>query len=124
MCSSDLKADIDGHARVVAELRTMLNLAPKSAWRPPIVATVASRQEGIEELWQAIQGHRKHLESTGRAKELAEKRLRDEAAEIAAELARERARRALDEDPQLAERLLRDGTPYRTAEEILNRTDN
>ena len=118
------KADIDGHSRVVAELRTMLNLAPKAAWRPPIVATVASRQEGVEELWEAVLAHRKHLESTGRAKELAERRLRDEAAEVAAELARERTRRALDEDPKLAERLLNDGTPYRTAEEILGRPDN
>lgn len=118
------KADLDGYARVVAELRTMLNMAPKSPWRPPIVATVASRQEGVDQLWEAVLEHRKHLESTGRAKELAERRLRDEAAEVAAELARQRARRVLDEDPHLAERLLRDGTPYRTAEEILNRTDN
>jgi LAO/AO transport system kinase len=115
------KADIEGHARVVAELRTMLNLAPKGDWRPPIVTTVASRQEGIGQLWDAVLAHRKHLESSGRAKELAERRLRDEAAEVAAELARERARRALDEDSALAERLLKDGTPYRTAEEILNR---
>jgi GTPase len=115
------KADIEGHARVVAELRTMLNLAPKGDWRPPIVTTVASRQEGIRQLWDAVLAHRKHLESSGRARELAERRLRDEAAEVAAELARNRARRALDEDPALAERLLRDGTPYRTAEEILSR---
>lgn len=118
------KADFEGYARVVAELRTMLNLAPKQPWKPPIIPTVATRGEGIEEVWQAILAHRKHLESSGRAKELAERRLRDEAAEIAAELARARARKALDEDPALAERLLRDGTPYRTAEEILNRTDN
>lgn len=118
------KADIDGYARVVAELRTMLNLAPKKPWRPPIIPTVASRGEGVEQLWQAILSHRRHLESSGLAQELAERRLRDEAAEIAAELARARARRALDEDPELAERLLKDGTPYRTAEEILNRTDN
>jgi len=50
-----------------------------------------------------------------------ERRLRDETAEVAAELARERARRALEDDPALAERLLNDGTPYRTAEEILDR---
>jgi LAO/AO transport system kinase len=118
------KADIEGYARVVAELRTMLNMGPKGAWKPPIIATVATRQEGIEQLWEAVLAHRRHLESSGRAKELAEKRLRDETAEVAAELARQRARRALDEDPQLAERLIRDGTPYRTAEEILSRTDN
>ena len=56
--------------------------------------------------------------------ELVAKRLRDETAEVAAELARDRTRRALEEDAGLAERLLRDGTPYRTAEEILDRTDN
>jgi LAO/AO transport system kinase len=118
------KADIEGYARVVAELRTMLNMGPKGAWKPPIIPTVATKQEGIEQLWEAVLGHRRHLESSGQAKELAEKRLRDETAEVAAELARLRARRALDEDPQLAERLIRDGTPYRTAEEILSRTDN
>ena len=119
------KADIDGYARVVAELRTMMNMAPKTApeinWRPPIIPTVATRQEGIDKLWEAVLQHRRHLESSGRAKELAERRLRDETAEVAAELARDRTRRALEEDPRLAERLLSDGTPYRTAEEILDR---
>jgi len=118
------KADIDGHARVIAELRTMLNMAPKGSWKPPIVATVATRQEGVEKLWEAITAHRRHLETSGRAKELAERRLRDETAEVAAELARRRARQALDEDPRLAKRLLDDGTPYGTAEEILSRNAN
>jgi GTPase len=119
------KADLEGHGRVVAELRTMLNMAPKQHWKPPIIPTVATRQEGAEQVWAAIVAHRRHLESSGRAKELSERRLRDETAEVAAELARERARRALEDDSALSERLLRDGTPYRTAEEILRtRTDN
>jgi len=115
------KADLDGYARVVAELRTMMNMAPKHGWRPPIIPTVASRQEGVDRLWDAVLQHRRHLEASGLARELTERRLRDETAEVAAELARERARRALEEDPGLAERLLSDGTPYRTAEEILDR---
>jgi LAO/AO transport system kinase len=115
------KADIDGHLRVMTELRAMLSLAPKAAWKPPILATVASRQEGIRELWDAVLAHRGHLATSGKAEELAQRRLRDETAEVAGELARERARRALEEDPRLAERLLNDGTPYRTAEEILDR---
>ena len=115
------KADLDGYARVVAELRTMMNMAPKHGWRPPIIPTVASRQEGVDRLWDAVLQHRRHLEASGLARELTERRLRDETAEVAAELARERARRALQEDPDLAERLLSDGTPYRTAEEILDR---
>jgi len=118
------KADIDGYARVVTELRTMLNMGPKSGWRPPIVPTVATRQQGIEQVWEAVLEHRRHLASTGEAEGLRERRLRDETAEVAAELARRRARIALDRDPELARRLMRDGTPYRTAEEILDRTDN
>jgi GTPase len=115
------KADIDGHARVAAELRAMLSLAPKQAWKPPIIATVASRQEGIDQVWEAVLAHRRHLESSGQAQRLAEQRLKDETAEVAAELARQRVSLALAEDPKLTRRLLEEGTPYSTAEEILDR---
>ena len=113
------KSDLEGHKRVAMELRGMLNLSPKAAWRPPIIATAAVRQEGIEELWAAIEAHRKHLETTGRASAQAEKRLKDETAEVVAEVARERARDALGEDSKLSQRLLQDGTPYEVADEIL-----
>src|SRR5579864_961679 len=122
------KADIEGHMRVVTELRAMLNLAgPRSlggeprAWKPPIVTTVASRQEGVGELWEAVLAHRRHLESSGLGRLLQEQRLKDETAEVAGEIARDRVRRALDEDRALADRLLDEGTPYQTAEEILDR---
>ncbi len=123
------KADLEGHLRVVQELRGMLSLntpgshepgAPK-VWRPPIITTIAARQEGIDELWSAIEDHRRHLESSGQARELAEKRLKDETAEVVAELARDQARQALGEDAGLAAMLVEDGTPYRVAEEIVGR---
>jgi LAO/AO transport system kinase len=121
------KADLDGHHRVVMELRGMLSLASPRAlgtsgargWKPPIIATVAARQEGIDELWAAVEAHREYLETSGVASELAERRLKDETAEVVAELAREEARRALADDDRLTARLLKDGTPYRAAEEIL-----
>jgi len=121
------KADLDGHQRVVMELRAMLSLnTPRvtgtaKAWKPPIISTVAARQEGIDELWAAIENHRRYLESSGRAQELAEKRLKDETAEVVADLARRRARLALGEDGELTQKLLKDGSPYRAAEEILAR---
>jgi LAO/AO transport system kinase len=115
------KADLDGHIRVVTELRSMLSLAPKGSWKPPILATVAAKQEGVAELWEAVLAHRHHLESSGRAKELAQQRLMDETAEVAAEIARDRVRQALAGDAGLAARLLDEGTPYRMAEEILDR---
>ncbi|MHB8588008.1 MAG: methylmalonyl Co-A mutase-associated GTPase MeaB [Candidatus Dormibacteraceae bacterium] len=125
------KADLDGHVRVVTELRSMLSLAPKGRpgarsapdqiWKPPILATIAAKQEGIDELWAAVLAHRDHLESTGRGRELAEQRLKDETAEVAAEIARNRVQRAFDEDAALAGRLLGEGTPYKMAEEIMDR---
>jgi len=113
------KADLEGHERVAIELRAMLSLSPKASWKPPIVATSAAKREGIEELWAAIEAHRKHLESTGRAAAQAERRLKDETAEVVAEVARERAREALADDSKLSRRLLEDGTPYEVAEDIL-----
>jgi LAO/AO transport system kinase len=123
------KADLEGHHRVAMELRGMLSLnAPRAhgagaakEWKPPIISTVAARQEGIDELWAAIEAHRRHLESSGRARELAEKRLKDETAEVVAELARQQAQLALAEDSTLTKKLLAAGTPYRAAEEILGR---
>jgi LAO/AO transport system kinase len=135
------KADLEGHSRVVTELRSMLSLAPKggsaaapaarsssaaasaarSSWKPPILSAVAAKQEGIEQIWDAVTAHRTHLESSGRGRELAQQRLEDETAEVAAEIARGRVRQALAADPALAERLLEEGVPYSTAEEILDR---
>ena len=120
-----VKADLEGHHRSVTELRAMLSLSnvpgERKAWKPPIIATSAVRQEGIEELWSATEAHRKYLTSTGKAEQLAADRLKEETAEVAAELARDRVRQALAEDPALTERLLQAGTPYGTAEEILDR---
>ncbi len=116
------KADLEGHQRVATELRSMLSLAPKSqdkSWKQPIIATSATRQEGIEELWAAIESHRKHREAGGKAQARAEQRLKDETAEVVAEIARQRALEALAGDGALTERLLEDGTPYGVAEEIL-----
>jgi LAO/AO transport system kinase len=116
------KADLEGHQRVATELRSMLSLAPKSqdkSWKQPIIATSATRQEGIEELWEAIESHHKHREAGGKAQARAEQRLKDETAEVVAEIARQRALEALAGDGALTERLLEDGTPYGVAEEIL-----
>ena len=118
------KADLEGHHRVVMELRGMLSLAAPSGraagtWKPPIIATAAVRQEGIDELWAAVEAHRQYLETSGAASELAKQRLHDETAEVVAELARQSARETLAENAGMAAGLLKDGTPYRTADAIL-----
>ncbi len=65
------KADRDGADLAVRELRTMLAIgrnvegAEAPVWRPPIVKTVASRGEGIDDLVQAIAEHSAYLVDHG-----------------------------------------------------------
>ena len=59
------KADRDGADAAVRDLVAMLELAPRPAWSPPIVETVATTGAGIDRLWDAIGEHREHLEATG-----------------------------------------------------------
>lgn len=59
------KADREGADRVVIELSQMLELNPNMGeWFPPIVKTVASRNEGTVELIDKINAHKDFLYST------------------------------------------------------------
>lgn len=52
------KADLPGAEQVVRDLEAMLDLGPGGdGWRPPVVRTVATRDEGITALWDAIARH-------------------------------------------------------------------
>jgi LAO/AO transport system kinase len=113
------KADLPGAQKVAQEVRSMLNMGPRLSWKPPIVMTVAARGEGLDELLDAVERHRHHLESTGEADERAAARLKDEAADLVGEWARRQARKLLEEDTDLSQRLLADRIPYAAAEEIL-----
>ncbi len=78
------KADRDGADATVRELRHMISLGERREagdWRPPIVKTVASRGEGLDEVVAAIDKHRGWLEETG---ELHRRRLRRAADEVEA----------------------------------------
>src|SRR3954449_1475912 len=72
------KADRDGVAETVRDLELMLDLSGHPEWRPKIVQTVATRGEGVDELWDAIGEHRAFQEHDGRLERRREARLRDE----------------------------------------------
>jgi LAO/AO transport system ATPase len=63
------KADRDGADQVVRDLRNMQGLGGRhsaaGAWRPPIVKTVASRAEGIDDVLAVIDKHRGWLSARG-----------------------------------------------------------
>jgi len=59
------KADRPDADRTVADLRMMLGSLQEHRWRPPVLATVATTGEGIDDLLAAVADHRRHQESTG-----------------------------------------------------------
>jgi LAO/AO transport system kinase len=65
------KADREGVDRVVAEIDSMLSLAPPGSHRPAVVKTVASEDQGVDELLKEIEAFRT---SAGRSGLLERKR--------------------------------------------------
>jgi LAO/AO transport system kinase len=87
------KADRDGVEATIRDLRHMLSLgAPRAAgdWRPPILATVASRAEGIEEVVAALDKHTAWLAETDRLRKRRHRRAAGEIEAIALTVLRER----------------------------------
>ena len=63
------KADRDGADATARDLRHMLSLVEgrrPEDWQPPIVKTVASRNEGIDDLMAALDKHQEWLVQSGR----------------------------------------------------------
>ena len=59
------KADRPGARETRRDLELMLDLTQLGDWRPPIVDTVASSGDGVDDLWTAISSHRDHLLANG-----------------------------------------------------------
>jgi LAO/AO transport system kinase len=79
------KADRDGVQNVTRDLRSMLALAerPEGAWSPPILKTVASRNEGVAEVVVAIDDRLEWMRANGVLTERRRSRARDEIEAIA-----------------------------------------
>ena len=88
------KADRDGAKQTVRDLRYMLSLGGKHseahAWRPPILPTVASRGEGIDEVVAALDKHRRWLDDSGERARRQQERAAAEIEAIAVSALRER----------------------------------
>lgn len=119
------KADRDGAQTTARELNHMLSLGPSRGageWRPPILKTVASRGEGLDEVVEALEKHRGWMAGNGVLDARRRRRARAEVEAIALAALRERmgdvagSRRA----DALADRVLA-GTldPYGAADELI-----
>ena len=97
-----------------------------SGWIPPVIATVASRDEGVPELLGAIDRHFAYLESSGALKERRRARLRERVIEVVEQKMRNRLWHDRATSSWLDEQIpaVEEGstTPFAVAERLLSRS--
>ena len=118
------KADRKGADETRRDLEQMLDLSdiPDGEWRPPIVATVASSAQGVEDLWNVVGQHRDFISSNGELKRRRRFRLREELREIVARRLEQKAREICTGDrwEQLTDGVVqRTVDPWSAADEML-----
>jgi len=92
------KADKEGAAEAVRDLEHMLKMGQQADWTPPVVKASAATGEGTDDVWEAIQSHRKHLEASGDLERTRERRLLEEVEGMAGLRLRARVAGLLDGD--------------------------
>ncbi|HVF07265.1 MAG TPA: methylmalonyl Co-A mutase-associated GTPase MeaB [Actinomycetota bacterium] len=116
------KADRDGAHEVVRELRQMLHLGAARDWEPAVLTATATGDEGIDEVWEAVEAHRAHLEASGALEDKRRVRLLREVEALAAARFRLEIAGALRADPGLADDLVQRRTdPYAAAAMLAGR---
>jgi len=116
------KADREGAPAVVRELRQMLHLGPPRPWDPPVLATAATTDEGLAELWSTIEEHARWADASGARDEKRRERLLREVESLGAERLRLELTAALQADADLLARLAaREVDPYGAADELAGR---
>jgi len=88
------KADRKGVEETRRDIEQMLELSDlgHDAWRPPIIAVVATERRGVDQLWEAVVAHREFITASGELRRRREFRLREELREIVARRLEQRAR--------------------------------
>ena len=119
------KADRDGVDRVVAEVQSMLSLAPDPHDVPEIVTTVALQDQGTEALLDAVARFRAKAETTGalarRVRSQAHRRLEDAVRERLNERVRRDALTAAEAEAAVERLVAREVDPHTAADAILAR---
>lgn len=77
------KADLPSADSVFKQLHIFMSLDRNEGWQVPILKTTASRAQGITELLEAIDNHRRYLTESGRLDELRHDRARRQLLSVA-----------------------------------------
>jgi LAO/AO transport system kinase len=120
------KSDREGADATVRDLRHMISLGDRKEpglWRPPVVKTVAARDEGVDEVLEAIDKHTDWLTRAGQLRERRVSRAGDEIEAIVLAALRRRmgSLRHHDSVDRLAADVV-DGRsdPYAAADQVLD----
>jgi LAO/AO transport system kinase len=96
------KRDHPAAQTMLQEVRSIVALDPERDRRPPILLTEALRGEGVPELWEALERRRGELAERGELARRRERNLTEEVEALAVARLRERVRRLIAEDAELA----------------------
>ena len=123
------KADHPLTDTMVREIKGVLALAPRedADWRIPVLRAEAARGTGVEEVVDALQAHREHIEAEGTLEERRARNLRNEVLELAASRMRRRLEASVADDASVRELLdrvvKREIDPASAAKDLLERDD-
>lgn len=117
------KADLPGTPALFKELQLMIHekASYREEWKPPIVKTIGSTEDGIEGLWQAATAHRQHLRQTGYWKIRRQRLHREETLRIIESRFSQHLRRLAQENTVVAKVLANEQQvdPFSTAQAVL-----
>ena len=116
------KADLPGAEAAVAQLRALTVMASRGRRETPVLQTVATKREGVTELADAIEEHRRRLESSGALEEQRLARARHQVLAFARHRLLEEILAATERDGRLDELVRsvaqRELDPYAAAERL------
>jgi LAO/AO transport system kinase len=95
------KCDHPAAKTMLNEVRSIVSLADEIDWRPPIVLTEAARGDGVAELWDELEKHRRYLEADGRLDARRRENLAREVFAVASARAMDHLEQAVADDPEL-----------------------
>jgi GTPase len=114
------KADREGAARAEKDLQMMLSLGEHAAWLPPILKTVAAREEGIDQVLAAVEAHRGHLTAEGELDRRRRSHLRLRVETILKERIVAAADRVLGVEREVERGFEQRSDPYQVAERLFS----
>jgi LAO/AO transport system kinase len=112
------KADREGVEKTAKDLQMMLSIGEHGDWLPPIVKTVAARDEGVDKLLAELERHRDYMRTSGEIERRRRSHLRLRVETILKERVVAAADRVLGVDREVERGHERKVDPYQEADRL------